>query len=86
MRTLFIASTMLLALAVAPAMAKPTTAAPPWNLRAVLAPPVDLNVVPGPQERGLLIVRPSRSPAPMQPVEAGPDQPPTQSKLAAVAP
>jgi len=86
MRTLFIASTMLLSLAVAPAMAKPTTAATPWNIRAVLAPPVNLNnITPGSQERGLLIVRPSRSPAPSR-LEAGPDQPPAQTKLAAVTP
>lgn len=44
MRPLLIASTMLLALGAAPAMAKPTATEIAWNLRAVLAPRIDLGV------------------------------------------
>jgi hypothetical protein len=57
MRSLLIASTILMALGAAPAMAKPTVTEIAWNMRAVLAPQVDL----GTRHQAL---RPRLQPAP----------------------
>jgi hypothetical protein len=43
MRPLLIASALLIALGMAPVMAKPTATELTWNLRAVLAPRIDLD-------------------------------------------
>jgi hypothetical protein len=44
MRSVLLAASMLLALGAAQAMAKPTATEIEWNLRAVLAPEVDLGI------------------------------------------
>ncbi len=45
MRPPLMTATVLLALALAPAMAKPTATQVAWNLRAALAPQVDLRIM-----------------------------------------
>jgi hypothetical protein len=75
MRPLFIAATMLLALATAPAIAKPTTAVTAPNLRAVLAPQVDLNFgTPNWREPPLELAQTATPPARAQTIQIAPGQ------------
>ena len=76
MRPLFIACTLLLAPAAPPAIAKPTAAVTAWNLRAVLAPQVDLNfgITPNSQEPPLELAQTAKSPATAQTVPAVPSR------------